>query len=198
MTVHAISRIGSAYGGWNIALGLIPSGATVLSCGIGNDYTFDRLLIEKLNCFVVMVDPNSVAIEALAGSGLPANNYAHIAAALWTDELGVKFGAEHSNGAGIFSNNRKVTVGSVTIDGLLSQHPKAAVLKMDIEGAEYDCIAKAQFSIRPAQIAVGFHTAVGNLDRRGAIKKLEALGYRLSAEEDEGPEITNLFIRKDL
>lgn len=195
---HSISHVGSAYGGWNVALGLIPKCATVISCGIGNDFTFSKFLIEKRECFIVMVDPNSVAIEAVAAGCLPASNYEHVMAALWTDENGVEFGAERSNGAGVYSSGRKVKIGSVTIDGLLAKHPNAALLKMDIEGAEYDCIEKARFDIRPAQIAVGFHTAKGSLDRRGAIKKLEALGYRLSAEEDEGPEITNLFIRKDL
>ena len=195
---HAISRIGSAYGGWDVALGLIPSGVTILSCGIGNDFTFDRFLIEKRNCFVVMVDPNSVSIEALAVSNLPLKNYAHIAAALWTDELGVAFGAERSNGAGVYSSGRKVKIGTVTIDGLLAKHPRAALLKMDIEGAEYDCIAGARFDIRPAQIAVGFHTAKGSGDQRKAIEKLESLGYYVASVEDEGPEIVNLFIRKDI
>ena len=193
-----VSKIGSAYGGWNVALGLIPQRSNIISCGIGNDYTFDKFLIEKRDCYVVMVDPNQVAINALAGSGLPSGSYRHIRAALWTDTGGVDFGAEMSNGAGIFSDNRKVHIGSVTIDGLLGEYPEASVLKMDIEGAEYECIARAKFTIRPAQIAVGFHTQVGNGDIESAKEKIISLGYLDCATEDEGPEITKLFIRKDL
>lgn len=196
--MRALSRIGSAYGGWNVALGIIPSGGTVISCGIGNDYTFDRFLIENKNCFVVMVDPNSVAVEALAGSGLPVSQYTHKAAALWVDDTGVEFGAERSNGAGIYSSGRKLRIGSVTIDGLLAEYPEASLLKMDVEGAEYECIKHARFDVRPPQITVGFHTEKGEGSRRAAIEKIESIGYRVASVEDEGPEIMTLFIRRDL
>jgi len=192
---HEISHVGSAYGGWDVALGLIPSGATVISCGVGNDFSFSQLLIEQRNCFIVMVDPNSVAIATVAASGLPASNYKHVMAALWTNDHGVDFGAELSNGAGIFSRGRMLHLGSISLKSLLTEYPHTALLKMDVEGAEYEVLEQYDFAIRPVQIAVGFHfkkRPEKNYDL--ILDRMRSLGYtvRYKRQEDQSEMVVLL------
>jgi hypothetical protein len=192
-----VTRIGSDYGGWDIDLSLLPPGSTVISAGIGNDFTFDRYLIDMHGAFVVMADPNQVAIDALAASDLAPGSYRHIPAALWTDDAGVDFGAEHSNGAGIFSSGRSLRIGSVSLGTLFAEYPSTALLKMDIEGAEYEVLEQYDFAVHPAQIAVGFHFSKRpEKSYDTVLDRLRSFGYTVRCKrQEEQSEMVVLLTR---
>lgn len=39
--------LGSSYGGWYVAVALLPAFPRVLSLGIGTDLTFDRIMLDR-------------------------------------------------------------------------------------------------------------------------------------------------------
>ena len=69
-------RLGSAYGGWCFADLPDLVGGTVLSCGLGEDASFDVEMARTFGASIVIVDPTPRAIahfsELIARIGLPA------------------------------------------------------------------------------------------------------------------------------
>jgi len=76
-------------------------------------------------------------------------------------------------------------------------HKYIDILKMDIEGAEYDVINEMSKSdIRPQQILVEFHhrfQGVGIRETIKAIRRLKIMGYNLFSVSDTNEEFG--FIR---
>ena len=192
----SIVRAGSAYGGWYYNPKLLPRGSTVISCGIGNDLTFDKHLIEQHDCHVVMVDPNQVALEAIANAALPEGKYTHIPAALWRDDDGVEFGAEFSNGAGVYSSGRKLRIGSISLDTLLARYPDTMLVKMDIEGAEFEVLSAWQRVVQPVQLLIGFHPTKCKCAVKEYVKLVSIFGYAIAHVEVEDVETVYLFTRE--
>lgn len=67
-------RLGSSYGGWWVIEDELKPGSVVISCGAGEDISFDVELANKYGCVLCMVDPTPRAIthiqEALDRLGL--------------------------------------------------------------------------------------------------------------------------------
>lgn len=59
----ALDRLGSEYGGWVFVPDEGFTGSTLLSCGLGEDASFDIEFAKKYNAKVVMVDPTPRAIK---------------------------------------------------------------------------------------------------------------------------------------
>jgi FkbM family methyltransferase len=59
----ATVRLGSAYGGWRFVDRSDLSGATILSCGLGEDASFDVEFAARYRARVVLVDPTPRAIR---------------------------------------------------------------------------------------------------------------------------------------
>jgi len=57
-----LDRLGSEYGGWVFVPDESLSGSTLLSCGLGEDASFDIEFAQKFGAKVVMVDPTPRAI----------------------------------------------------------------------------------------------------------------------------------------
>jgi len=58
----ALDRLGSEYGGWVFVPDESFSGSTLLSCGLGEDASFDIEFARKYRARVIMVDPTPRAI----------------------------------------------------------------------------------------------------------------------------------------
>lgn len=58
-----LKSFGSAYGGWVVAISDSLKASTIISCGLGEDASFDIEMINEFNLRVVFVDPTPRAIE---------------------------------------------------------------------------------------------------------------------------------------
>ena len=71
-------------------------------------------------------------------------------------------------------------------------HNMIAILKMDIEGAEYQVIEDmAASTIRPVQVLVEFHhrfRSVGLKKTKDAVERLRKMGYGLFSVSSSGKE----------
>ncbi len=184
-------RFGSEYGGWEIATDYLPEGAVVYSFGVGEDISFELGLLEKFNVEVHAFDPTPRAIAwvrrhpqanrfAMHEYGLaavdgffpfaPPENPAHVSYTLCD---------RPPNEAGV------ITVPVKRLGTVLAElgHHHVDVLKMDIEGAEYEVIDDIYgYDIRPTQILVEFHHRFPNIGverTRQAMSKLKSMGYCL-------------------
>jgi FkbM family methyltransferase len=197
-------RHGDEGGAWCIDPRGLGAESIVYSIGIGTEITFDLSLIAVYGVTVHAFDPTPGAIEYVRQRQLPSRyrwhpvgvgrydgearffppaNPAHISHSLLHR-------AETSDTA-IQVEIRRVS----TIMRDLG-HTRLDVLKMDIEGAEYDVlddVLDQRLAIR--QILVEFHhrfPGVGLDSTRRAVGRLNAAGYRIFFVSDNGEEYSVL------
>lgn len=184
-------RFGSDFGGWDVVTTNIDNNSVIYSFGVGEDASFDADLIEKFDVTIHAFDPTPKSIEYVKKQGFSDRFVMH--------EYGIA--AFDGNAyfypppsAKYFSytllDRPKMKAHAIlvpvkrlsTILGELG-HDHIDVLKMDIEGAEYDVINDMSKSdIRPQQILVEFHHRFGDIGipkTKQAIKKLRSMGYRI-------------------
>ena len=191
--ICAKERYGSDYGGWDIVTTGIDTHSVVYSFGVGEDASFDLALIEKFNLVVHAFDPTPKSIEWVKRQRLPDRFVMHdfgIAAFDGDVAFNPPENPGHVSHTLLERPSTKAKAISVPVKKLGTimkelGHDRIDVLKMDIEGAEYDVIGDiSQSDIRPRQILVEFHhrfpgVAVGRSQE--AIDGLRSMGYRLYA-----------------
>jgi len=221
-----MERVGSEDGGWVVDLRLIPRGSLVISVGVGEDIAFERGLIEARGCRVIGIDPGPRAAGCVQGfsdrrfhlmrralaahGGLRVRMYEdagvnhtsdHVSHPVWDNVSGPEVGLDRAMGA-----HRAVDVGrfyeaeTVGLTELLAAYPDAAVLKLDIEGAEYE-VLRSVAALRVPQVCVAFHHGCAGYtleDTLECVERMRRMGYLVGHREDKaGPwhEVTFVHSR---
>ena len=198
-------------GGWWLCPEALDATSIVYSLGVGDDLNLDQALIDEFGLLIHAFDPTPSTIEWLARTappGAPNFNFHPWAIAARDGTLTlyprVKKGGQNSGimytlvqeersiGAGI-------EVPTFTIKSVMSRlgHLRIDLLKVDIEGAEYEVLEDMLNStIRPTQLLVEFHHRFPGIRLASTaelIGKLRAAGYRIFAISETGREISFLL-----
>ncbi len=171
------------------------------------DISFDLALIERYGFTVHAFDPTPGSIRWVKNQTLPAEFVLH------------EYGLAAFNGEVTFhpparddyishtlleegkSGRPPITVPVKSLSTIMAElgHPRIDLLKMDIEGAEYQVIENLkEGSLRPAQLLVEFHhrfPGVGVSRTKTALQQLREMGYRLFSVSPSGEEFG--FLHKD-
>jgi len=176
--------VGKTYGGKMLDLDLVPKGSIVISAGLGEEISFDLELLAH-GCAIVGLDPTEKAMKFVEGQNL--ENFMFLPAAL-SHEPGPVTMYKNPNpkhvSESILPNHRSVSkesymVGAYTIPELLEMHPNTSVIKMDVEGAEYEII-KSLTSLKVPQVVIEFHHFCSDYtlkDTHDMIARMKTLGY---------------------
>jgi FkbM family methyltransferase len=192
---------GTDYGGWPILKSTLSADSIILSFGLGTDISFDLAVIRACGCRVIGFDPTPRSIDWLAKQTLPEQFQYHQIGIAATDDEADFF--PPSDGAHVsFSSQPSAATASLTpirapvrrlstiLDEL--QIPHVDVVKMDIEGFEYDVIDDILASpVRPRQLLIEFHHTMYDIGRdktERAFRQLEAAGYKCFYVSDVGLE----------
>jgi len=203
-----MERIGSEYGGWMIDPRLVPQGATILSAGVGEDITFDMGLIAARDCTIIGIDPTPKAVRYVQAHAHPRF---HLIAKALAAQGGLRVRMyENANpdhvSESMLASHQAVNTGrfyeadTVSLTELLAAYPDAAVLKMDIEGAEY-AVLEAARDLKVPQICVEFHHVCTDHtleDTLRCVAHLRRMGYLVAHRTDKaGPwhEVTFVHCR---
>ena len=199
-----IVRIGSDYGGWAVPDDRLGTNAVCYCVGIGADASFDLGLIDRYGCDVHSFDPTPVAVSYVSNTVTPPGFHFH-AVGLWSSDGEIPFHAPQNRAHASYSAlNLQDTEETVycqvkRLANLMSElgHTHLDLLKMDIEGAEFEVIDSILADgLDIDTICVEFHRSSAGLGRIVAtIDRLQACGWGIIAIEEWNLTLTRLVAR---
>lgn len=221
-----LTRLGTTWGGLHIDLDLLPLKSLVISAGLAGDISFDLDLINRKDCFIVGVDPTQLSRSTIRrtfywslrqgiSKHFSKRDHFHLLrkAVLGKTGLTVHLGGP----AHTFLSPVGERAETISLDDLVSMYAGAALLKLDIEGAEFPAFENLSTRLRIPQIAVSFHVWLNSIsdqypnegvipnlytkqDVLNIVEKIKAMGYKLVYEEREADERIGqetLFVRNE-
>lgn len=198
-------------GGWRYHPDALDRDSVVYSLGIGKDTDFDQALIRRFGLHVHAFDPTPSTADWLLehpqGAGFHFHPWA-VTAADGTMTLyprrrkdGRKSSVMYTMVADGGAQADAIEVPAFSLGSIASTlgHGRLDLLKMDIEGAEYDVLdTLADLTVKPRQLLVEFHhrfAGIGPARTVEAVTALRRQGFKLFAISDTGRELS--FLRAE-
>lgn len=192
-------RLGDAYGGWQLCL---PSrwslqGGLVYTVGIGRNIEWDKEMIAKYDTVHHGWDPTPTALDFFRRKPPPKGFHFHrIGLGPHDGNLTLKLPYGNHDSYTVMAHPNEPQLGTVmevpilTVKSMLRslKHHHLAILKIDIEGAEFDVIdqwATANYRVPADQVLIEFHEryfwkqpGYRNMVPN-AVRNMAALGFKL-------------------
>jgi FkbM family methyltransferase len=195
-------RFGSYYAGWTVHPNLLGRDSVIYSFGIGEDISFDLELISRFNLTVFAFDPTPRSIQWVEAQTLPSNfnllRYG-LASKDGTIRLHSPSNANFVSHSVIPPHRGETRAIEVPVHRLSTilqklEHRRIDLIKMDIEGSEYDVIPDLLSApTLPTQLLIEFHhrfRGVGLARTRQALSTLHDAGYRIFSLSPSGEEVS--------
>jgi len=197
-------------GGWWFTPEGLNKDSIIYSLGVGDEIDFDLSIIKKYGAEVFAFDPTPSSIDMLDSSTLPHQFHFHPWAVTATDGS-LKFYPRLKKDGTKSDIMFTMIPEEETIDDVIEvpafslssitaklAHNRIDVLKMDIEGAEYEVLeGLLESPVLPAQLLVEFHHRFveNGLERTyDIIDRLREAGYKIFAISEIGREVS--FLRQ--
>jgi FkbM family methyltransferase len=197
-------------GGWWFTPDGLTADSIVYSLGVGDDIDFDLSVIEKYGVEVHAFDPTPSSIRMLDGRKLPQRFSFHPWAVTASDgsltfyprlrKDGSKSDVMYTMIAEEETIDDAIEVPAYSLSTISENlgHDRIDLMKMDIEGAEYEVLEGLLASpIKPTQLLVEFHhrfSGIGLEKTADIIERLRDAGYRIFAISEIGREVS--FLRQ--
>ena len=213
---RGFERLGTKYGGWWVFAPAVGKHPLLIDAGLGRDISFPAAFLNRFGGRVIGVDPNPAAVS-YAEANCPKGMQIH-SKAFWT-QAGESMtfhmprpleqlprGADGVSGSLLASHSytggSRLAVPTTSLRELLdlADRHECDVLKLDIEGAEYEVLAAlcAASDIRRAkQVLIEFHhhcTDHSLQDTLDLAASVQASGFHLAYVEDRN----YIFVRRDV
>jgi len=195
---------GSQFAGFYVIPSLLNDSSIVYSFGVGENISFDEELIKRFSCTVFAFDPTPQSIYFIAEKTCPPSFHFY-PVGLYKFDGNVDFYLPEDPGyiSGSIVNhwklqqkNRRVSVPVKRFSTIANElhHNKIDVLKMDIEGSEYEAIDDILSSgVEICQLLIEVHHRFGQIKKVQTlelIRKLNCAGYKIAAISANREEYT--------
>jgi FkbM family methyltransferase len=179
--------LGSQYGGWAIPENVLDSSSICYTAGVGEDASFDVALAE-MGCEVLAIDPTPRAMEYMKPLLAKHPRLALAPYAVWTRDTQIEFfppaNPEHVSYS---ATNRQHTTNPIsvparTISSIAREfgHERIDLLKLDIEGAEYQVVESLQLETLGVRVlCVEYHPDYGLRRMLAAVRSVLRRGYEI-------------------
>jgi FkbM family methyltransferase len=192
-------RLGQDCADWVVADRLLTQDSVVYSVGVGENISFDLALNERYGCQVYGWDPTPLAVNFI--SHLAATpGFILMPYGLGTDDGVIQFGAQDAGDRSFSIHSQHEVKVSLEVRKLSSMmrmlnHDRVDLLKIDIEGSEYDVIRQiVDDGIVLPQLLVEFHhrwySHIPVEATKEHIRLLKRAGYRIFDVSASGGEIS--------
>ncbi len=195
-------------GGWWFTPEGLTADSIVYSLGVGDDIDFDLAVIEKYGVQVHAFDPTPSSIDMLDATDLPQQFAFHPWAVSASDgglslyphlrKDGTKSDIMYTMIAEEETVDDAIEVPAYSLSTISEKlgHERIDLMKMDIEGAEYEVLdGLLSSSIKPTQLLVEFHhrfPGIGLEKTADIIERLRGAGYKIFAISEIGREVSFL------
>ena len=196
---------------WFVFSPVLSQNCIVYSMGISDDIDFEIEIINNYGAEVYAFDPTPHCVEWIKTHNLPDKFHFHPWAASGQD--GAKYlypllsnrGKKSKKMFTFLSEEKsdavKVKAYTTSTIAKVLGHESICLLKMDIEGAEYDVINSLvnDLFLRPKMILVEFHHRFNGLSKDNtidAVNKLRKIGYKLAHISTTGREMCFVYLPK--
>lgn len=198
-------------GGWRYHPDALDRDSVVYSLGIGKDTDFDQALMRRFGLQVHAFDPTPSTAEWLLEHPQGPAFHFHPWAVTATDGTLTLYPRLRKDGSKSSVMYTMVADGGAQADAIevpafslasiaaTLGHDRLDLLKMDIEGAEYDVLdTLPDLAVQPRQLLVEFHHRFAGIGPARTIEAVAALrrqGFGLFAISDTGRELS--FLRAE-
>ena len=182
---------------WTISTQGLTSESIVYSAGVGRDISFERELVARYGMKIILLDPSPTGVETMRELENRVPQFEFLPMAISGESGHIVLGPPPNPAEGSWvttealnmdkrQSGDEIRVPSISIPELAKQrgHETIDLLKMDVEGAEFDVIQSIlQSKLIIKQIAVEFHNGILVGIRRSqtvrTLLQMYARGYRL-------------------
>ncbi|MGE0089286.1 MAG: FkbM family methyltransferase [Bacteroidales bacterium] len=192
--------LGNKGASWTICTESVDSNSIIYSFGVGTDISFDVQMINRFGIKIYAFDPTPKSINWIKEQNLP-KEFIFEPYGLAGESGEIEFTLpENSNYVSgsihnvLGSKGSTIRVPVKNLEEIMKSfsHTQIDILKMDIEGAEYDVIDYIiDKKIDIKQLLVEFHhrfPAIGIAKSKKAINKLKLAGYKIFHISNNGEE----------
>ncbi len=193
--------LGSKYGSWPIAVDYVSQNPVVFSFGVGRDISFDELMIQRFGATIYAFDPTPNCLEWIRNQKIPQRFHFYPIGVAAVDGEAAFLPPSRKEYVSFSRAPTKdipgvIKFSAMSLDSLVKclKGVKPTIIKMDIEGFEYEVINYLVdvSDLRPCQLLVEFHHDVigscGRADTLNAVSRLRSVGYKIFALSDTGRE----------
>jgi FkbM family methyltransferase len=198
------TRMGTVYGGWTIIPELLDRNGVMYSFGVGNDISFDLAAIQRFGMEVHGFDPSPESARWIARQELPGS-YTFHSYGLGTTDGTIRFFAPRAHSSmysqqpgHVNASNAEIMLPVLTLSSIVKSlgAVRIDVLKMDIEGAEYDLLDSVVGCLVPVrQLLIEFHHRIGVRPLSATVKSVDFLrshGFQLFHVSETSSEFSFL------
>lgn len=188
---------------WTLAIDRLQGGGIAYCFGVGTDLGFEIALASRFGMEVHAFDPTPRSGDWVRKQHLPETLVFHPIGLAASDGVLRFEEPEHSQhvsfSAAKASGRPTISLPVQRLPSIMTnlQHSSIELLKMDIEGSEYEVIRDmSTHSIRPQQVLVEFHHRFTNfapVDTRAALATMRKLGYEIAHVSPNGEEFLFLL-----
>ncbi|MGG7073547.1 FkbM family methyltransferase [Campylobacter sp. 9BO] len=132
----------------------------IYDCGanIGTSCLYFKEIFKSAKIKAFEADPMIADILKTNMNKNNIDNIEIINSAVWINEDGIEFGSEGADGGSVYANNNRIKTKSIRLKDLINED-SVDLLKMDIEGSEYDVLKDCSDSLKNVRnIFVEYHS----------------------------------------
>lgn len=196
--------LGNPYADWTFCKDGLGKDSVIYSFGVGEDISFDLELIDHYKLQIQAFDPSPRSIEWIESQKI-VDSFHFYKYGLAGQDGEITFNEPEEPGAhslkiegssGVETGRKTHVLPVARLTSVLEKlgHDRIDILKMDIEGAEYEVIDDIISSPVPiAQVLIEFHHRFRNIGvgkTREAISKLNKAGFKIFSVSASGEEIS--------
>lgn len=179
-------QLGTEYGGRVLPIDLPQVNWVCYSGGIGEDASFELELVARYGCVVVGFDPTPRSIEYIRTVAAQTPEFRFLPVGLWSFDTEQRFYAPEnpahvSHSITSHGSGEYFTAKCRSVPSLMAElgHEQIDLLKLDIEGAEYEVLGSVlDANVRVKILLVEFHKTGSLKQMTSMVDRIERAGYR--------------------